>query len=141
MTEKMQILASMAAELVQPEALEENDDGFTLSLENGLLTFFSLGGYGAMDYCRAKVADLGEGELPAGLCEALLEGNFFWRATNGARLSLNARENALYLTERFDAEFMEKPEDLRRYVEGFMNTLADWRMRVETFQEAKEANL
>ncbi|MBR6372282.1 MAG: type III secretion system chaperone [Victivallales bacterium] len=139
MTDKMQMLASMAAELVPPDSLEENDDGFTLKLEDGLLSFFSSGGYASMDYCRAKVADLGEGELPEGLCEALLEGNFFWRATNGARISLNSRENAIYLTERFDADFISTTDEFRRYVEGFMRTIQGWRMRVETFQDAKEA--
>ncbi len=135
----MQVRESMAAELVPPDSLEENDDGFTLKLEDGLLSFFSSGGYASMDYCRAKVADLGEGELPEGLCEALLEGNFFWRATNGARISLNSRENAIYLTERFDADFISTTDEFRRYVEGFMRTIQDWRMRVETFQDAKEA--
>ena len=139
MTDKMQTLASLAAELVPPDNLEENDDGFTLALEDGLLSFFSSGGYASMDYCRAKVADLGKYELPEGLCEALLEGNFFWRATNGARLSLNSRENAIYLTERFDAAFISAANEFQRYVEGFMRTLLDWRMRVETFQDAKEA--
>ena len=138
MTDKMQMLASFAAGLVPPDNLEENNDGFTLKFEDGLLSFFSSGGYASMDYCRAKVADLGEDELPEGLCDALLEGNFFWRATNGARLSLNSKENAIYLTERFDADFISASDEFRRYVDGFMRTLMDWRMRVETFQETKE---
>ena len=139
MIDKMQILLSLAADFVPPDLVEENNDGFTLKFDEATLSFFSSGGYASMEYCRAKVADLGEGEPPEGLCEALLEGNFFWRATNGARLSLNSSENAIYLTERFDANFISGPNDFQRYIEGFMRTLMDWRMRVETYQEAKEA--
>ena len=139
MIDKMHMLVSLAADFVPPDLVEENNDGFTLKFDEAPLSFFSPGGYASMEYCRAKVADLGEGEPPEGLCEALLEGNFFWRATNGARLSLNSSENAVYLTERFDANFISDPNDFQRYIEGFMRTLMDWRMRVETYQEAKEA--
>lgn len=102
MTEDMMRLRGLAVRMVPEDAIGEDESGFALALPEASLSFFSTGGHSAAAYCRACVAELGEGSLPQSFVEAALRGNFFWRGTDGATLSFNAAGNSVWLTDRFD---------------------------------------
>ena len=44
-------------------------------------------------------------------------------------MSLNAAENAVYLTDRFDEGAFAEAGDFQDYLNGFLRTLHDWRAR------------
>lgn len=140
MTRELERLAGLAAELAPPEALSHNDLGFTLATSAADLDFFASGGAASTIYCRARVGALGEAECPAAFAEAALMGNFFWRATEGATLSWNETENAIYLTDRFDEGAMADAKALANYADGFLRTLHDWRARLQSYLEGKEVS-
>ena len=129
MTEHLQRLFEMAARLASSEAVAATETGFSLVLPVAKLDFFATGGHSAAAYCRAKVAGFGAAELPPSVTEAALRGNFFWRGTDGGVLSLNAAENAVYLTDRFDEGAFAEDGDFQDYLNGFLRTLHDWRAR------------
>ena len=137
MNQHLDHLAFLAAEIVPAEALLQDDTGFTIVTPEGDLHFFATGQASA--YCRTRIASLNETQCPDSFAEAALRGNFFWRGTDGATISLNTAENALYLTDRFDANAFEDADAFRAYADGFMRTLFDWRARLETALEGKEA--
>ena len=138
MIERLQQLADMAQGFAPPEAISEDDFGFSLDVNGDLLSFFSPGGISAACYCRAKVAALGGQKCPGAFAEAALNGNFFWRGTRGAVLSLNTTENSIYLTDRFDEGAFEDEEAFRDYINGFLRTLFDWQERLDSYIAGKE---
>ena len=130
MTEHMERLAGMASN-VAPGAVRNGEAGFAIDAPDAVIEFFSAGGRSAAGYCRAKVIDLGGAEVSAAFAEAALRGNFFWRATNGAVLSLNEKEGAVYLTDRFDEGAFADEDSFADYVDGFMRTRLDWQLRLD----------
>lgn len=92
-------------------------------------TLFSDSPDGRDVYFRAKVAPLEGVADPGALCEEALQGNFFWQGTQGATLSLNDTEQALYLTDRRDATDLDEDEALRDFAEGFVQRVVLWRGR------------
>jgi len=84
--------------------------------------------------CRSFVAGVTRVDDPAAFCREALEANFFWRGTNGATLSMDARATALYLTEFVAAADIDGPEALAAHLEGFVDTVVDWRLRVRSRQ-------
>jgi len=141
MTENLQRLKELAERASSPEAVRAGDEGFAIDTADAVVEFAFPGGYPAAAYCRAKVADLGDGGLPPGFAEAALRGNFFWRATAGAVLSLNEKEGAIYLTDRFDEGAFGDEASFRGYLNDFLRTRMDWRFRFDTAKDAagKEA--
>jgi len=133
MTDDMKRLYGFATRLAPETAIGENDAGFTLALPEATLFFFSAGGHSAAAYCRTTVAELGETAFPSAFAEEALTGNFFWRGTNGAVLSLNEEANAIYLTDRFDEGAFEDESAFGEYIEGFLATLGDWRARLSLY--------
>ena len=138
MIERLQQLADMAQSFAPPEAIGEGEFGFTLDVNGDSLSFFSPGGSSAVCYCRAKVAALGAQKCPGEFAEAALNGNFFWRGTSGAVLSLNTAENAIYLTDRFDEGAFEDEDAFKDYINGFLRTLFDWQERLDSYVAGKE---
>ena len=138
MTQGMERLAQLAAAFVQPEAISTDEFGFTLDADDVKLSFFAPGGDSGVAYCRALVGKLEERECPADFAEAALRGNFFWRATDGAVISLNLDENAIYMTDRFDEGAFEDDAAFRNYINGFLRTLFDWQERLEISLAEKE---
>ena len=138
MLDRLQQLADMAVAITSPEAVETTDYGFTIYIRDTTLAFFWAGGDHGACYCRAMVAELGDKECPTAFAEAALKGNFFWRATDGATLSLNASDNAIYLTDRFDENAFEDETAFADYFNGFLRTLYDWRERLTIALEGQE---
>ncbi len=138
MTQGLERLAQFAAAFALPEAVATDDDGFTLEADDVTLTFFAPGGESGVAYCRALVGNLEERECPADFAEAALRGNFFWRGTEGAVISLNQEEQAIYLTDRFDDGAFEDEAAFRDYINDFLRTLFDWQTRLETSLAEKE---
>ena len=112
--------------------------GFSLNTNDALLTFFMLDGNAHACFCRARIGELGDRKCPVGFAEAALKGNFFWQATDGATISLNTKENAVYLTDRFDEGAFEDEDAFRDYLDGFLRALFDWRERFDTYAQEKE---
>ena len=141
MTQDMQRLAEMAENLVPPGAITTDDAGFSIDVNGTTLEIFSPGEASYAGYCRAAVARFGEAKFPAAFAEEALKGNFFWRGTGGAVLSMNEEENAVFLTDRFDEGAFEDASALREYLEGFLATIDDWRARLSLYApETGEAN-
>ena len=138
MIEELQRLADMAKAIASPEAVDATDYGFTLDTGSTTLTFFSPNEASGVCYCRAEVGSLGDKECPAGFAEAALMGNFFWRATNGATLSLNKKDNAIFFTDRFDLGAFEDEKAFTNYLNGFLRTLYDWHERLSIALEGQE---
>ena len=128
----------MAEAIASPEAVATTDYGFTFDTGDSTLTFFWAGGNTGACYCRAEVGKLGEKACPASFAEAALKGNFFWRATDGATLSLSTSENAVYLTDRFDDNAFEDETAFADYINGFLRTLYDWTERLTIALEGQE---
>ena len=138
MTQGLERLAQLAAAFVPPEAISTDEYGFTLDADDVKLGFFAPGGESGVAYCRALVGKLDAHECPAEFAEAALRGNFFWRGTEGAVISLNLDENALYLTDRFDEGAFEDDDAFRDYINDFLRTLFDWQEHLETSLAEKE---
>ena len=138
MTNELEHLAALAVKLASPNAVIVNEFGFTLDNGGVSLDFFSPGSVTNEVYCRGCVGELGERPCPASFAEAALMGNFFWRATEGATLSLNETEHAIYLTDRFDAGAFADETALENYANDFLRTLRDWQGRLETSLETAE---
>ena len=138
MTQGLERLAQLAAAFVPPEAISTDEYGFTLDADDVKLSFFAPGGNSGVAYCRALVGKLDARECPADFAEAALRGNFFWRATDGAVISLNLDENAIYMTDRFDEGAFEDDAAFRNYINGFLRTLFDWQERLEISLAEKE---
>ena len=128
----------MAARIVSEEAVETNEVGFTLNVQDVRLMFFTPDIETAPVYCRALVGSFGDSECPGDFAEAALAANFFWRATEGATLSLNAQENAVYLTDRFDAEAFEDDNAFTGYIDTFLRTVYDWQLHLANYINAAE---
>ena len=138
MTQGLERLAQLAATFALSEAISADEYGFTLDAEDVKLSFFAPGGDSGVAYCRALVGKLDECECPADFAEAALRGNFFWRGTEGAVISLNLDENAIYLTDRFDESAFEDEAAFRNYINDFLRTLFDWQEHLETSLAEKE---
>ena len=139
MTDNLQRLAEMARGIASPEAVAEDDFGFSLDLDDVTLNFFAPSGDSYCVYCRAKVGEFGEQECPDDFAESALKGNFFWRATDGASLALNTEENAVYLTDRFDDGAFEDEDAFRDYINDFLRMLFDWQESLNASIAGKEA--
>ena len=104
MTDRIHRLADMAIGIASAEAVVEFDNGFTLNVFDTALTFFETHGDTGAFYCRAMIGRFGDEGCPCEFAEDALKGNFFWRGTEGATLSLSENDNAVYLTDRFDKD-------------------------------------
>ncbi|MBQ6472863.1 MAG: type III secretion system chaperone [Victivallales bacterium] len=131
MTEHLTRLADLAASFTSPKDISTDELGFTVDVAGVPLTFFVPDGFAASAYCRALVASLDKAALPGKFAEAALRGNFFWRATNGATISLNESENAIYLTDRFDEAAFEDSQALSAYIDEFLTVLRSWKNRLD----------
>lgn len=130
MTDNMMRLRELARGIAPEESISDDDAGFTIEFSEAPLFFFSAGGHSAAAYCRACVARLGSLPLPPSFAEEALKGNFFWRGTDGATLSYEKDENAIYLTDRFDDGAFADEAAFADYAAGIVATLADWRARL-----------
>ena len=139
MTESMQRLADLAGNFIPAENIHSDEAGFTLDLGGATLAFFSPGEGSYVGYCRALVAELGDRPLPAKFAVEALEGNFFWRGTDGAVVSFEEDENAVYLTDRFDDGAFEDEAAFGDFIDGFVRTLDDWRSRIDAYAEEEAA--
>ena len=139
MKDTLQRLADMAERITSSEAVRKDAFGFTMDIPDMPLSFFAANGDTNEAYCRALVGKT-EGACPAGFAEAALMGNFFWRATEGATLSLDEKENAIYLTDRFDEGAFEEEAAFTDYVNELLRTVQDWRSRLESYLMGKEAS-
>ncbi len=128
----------MAVRIASDEAVEINETGFTLDVQDARLMFFTPNSDTAPAYCRALIGKLGNNECPGDLAEAALMANFFWRATEGATLSLNEQENAVYLTDRFDEEAFEDEDSFTDYINTFLRNVYDWQLHLANYSDAKE---
>lgn len=138
MNREMERLSALAAKLAPDGAVTPEEFGFTLDNSIAPLYFFAVDGVSSPCYCRACVASLGATPCPLSFAEAALKGNFFWRATDGAVLSLDTAKNAIYLTDRFDEGAFANEAALASYADNFLRTLHDWRSRLETALAGKE---
>ena len=77
---------------------------------------------------------------PCEFAEDALKGNFFWRGTEGATLSLNENDNAVYLTDRFDKEAFDDEAAFAEYINAFLRSVYDWRARLDGYDATKEAS-
>lgn len=130
MTDNLKRLAALAAETVPPETVVPTAAGFRVAFPGASVDFFSPG-TGSFAYCRACVAEPDGHPLPAGFAEAALAGNFFWRGTEGAVLSLEAASGAVWLTDRFDDGAFADAAAFSEHSASFLRTLAAWRARLE----------
>ena len=128
----------MAVRIASEEAVETNEVGFTLNVQDAQLMFFAPNIEMAPVYCRALIGNLGNSECPSDFAEAALIANFFWRATEGATLSLNEQENAVYLTDRFDEEAFEDEKAFTDYINTFLRNVYDWQLHFANYIDAKE---
>ena len=112
MTQGLERLAQLAAAFAPPEAISSDEYGFTLGADDVELSFFAPGGDSGAAY--------------------------FWRGTEGAVISLNLDENAIYLTDRFDEGAFEDDDAFRAYINDFLRTLFDWQERLESSLAEKE---
>ncbi len=138
MTDNLQRLADMARSIASPEAVAEDEFGFSLDSNDVTLYFFAPSCESYCAYCRAKVGEFGEQGCPDDFAESALKGNFFWRATDGATLALNKEENAVYLTDRFDDGAFEDEDAFRNYINDFLRMLFDWQQSLNASIEGKE---
>ena len=138
MKDTLQRLADMAVGISSPETVQEDNFGFTMDIHETPIDFFALEDDTGTAYCRALVGSCGDSPCPVSFAEAALRGNFFWRATDGATLSLNESENAIYLTDRFDDTAFEDEGAFGAYIDGFLRMLQDWKARLATTISAEE---
>ncbi|MBP5640990.1 MAG: type III secretion system chaperone [Victivallales bacterium] len=136
---RLQRLADMAVIIASEEAVETNEIGFTLNVQDVHLMFFAPNIETAPVYCRALIGSFGKSECPGDFAEAALTANFFWRATEGATLSLNEQENAVYLTDRFDEEAFENEKAFTDYINTFLRNVYDWQLHLANYINATEA--
>ena len=136
---KLQRLADIAVGIASEEAVEINEVGFTLNVQDVQLMFFAPDIKTAPVYCRALIGNLGNSECPGDFAEAALAANFFWRATEGATLSLNEQENAVYLTDRFDEGAFEDEKAFTDYINTFLRNVYDWQLHLANYINATEA--
>ena len=129
----------MAVEITSEQAVETNVNGFSLNVQDAQLLFFRPDGDTATAYCRALIGKFGDAECPGDFAEAALMANFFWRATEGATLSLNEQENAVYLTDRFDEEAFEDEKAFADYINTFLRNVYDWQQHLANYINATEA--
>ncbi len=129
----------MAVRIASEEAVETNEVGFTLNVQDAWLVFFAPNIETAPVYCRALIGNFGNNECPGDFAEAALAANFFWRATEGATLSLNEQENAVYLTDRFDEEAFEDEKAFTDYIITFLRNVYDWQLHLANYISATEA--
>ena len=135
---RLQRLADMAAEITSKEAVETNESGFTLNVQDAQMMFFVPNGDTGTAYCRALIGKFGDAECPGDFAEAALMANFFWRATEGATLSLNEQENAVYLTDRFDEGAFEDKNAFTDYINTFLRNVYDWQLHLNDYINTKE---
>jgi len=128
----------MAAEIFSEDAVETNESGFTLNVQDAQLMFFSTNDDTETAYCRALIGQFGDAECPGEFAEAALMANFFWRATEGATLSLNEQENAVYLTDRFDEGAFKDEDAFTDYINTFLRNVYDWQLHLNDYNNAKE---
>ena len=140
MKDRIRRLADMAIEIASAEAVVEDESGFTLNVFDTVLTFFETDGDTGAFYCRAMIGSFGNGACPCEFAEDALMGNFFWRGTEGATLSLNENENSVYLTDRFDKNAFPDEASFAEYINGFLRSVFDWQARLDGNATAKEAS-
>lgn len=120
-------------------AVQTDENVLVVTVEENLsMTLFSDGPDSRDIYFRSKVAALAGTADPGALCEDALQGNFFWQGTEGASLSLNDAEQALYLTDRRDAEDLDDDETLRAFCERFLHMVLLWRARRDDYLSVEE---
>lgn len=85
---------------------------------------------------RARVADLPDAPDLAPCLEDLLAGNFFWRPTDGATLSLSG--DAVYLAERRDAAVFTDNAIFKDFLEHFIEQVVSWRERIALSRSPEE---
>ena len=110
------------------------EDGTCILELAGVSMLFYTDNVGSEDvYCRAEVASLEGVVHPDKLCEAALEGNFFWSGTDGAVLSLDPETRTLFLTERIPADDLTDGESVEAFCEAFVRMVLAWRDRQATY--------
>ncbi len=81
---------------------------------------------------RIKILSLKDLKKRGDFAKACLCGNFFWNATNGAKLSVSA-EDELFLTEKRALDEFYSIDDLNDCIEIYSETVNDWRIRSELY--------
>ncbi len=140
MTDRLQRLADMAIGIASAEAVVEEAIGFTLNVFDTALNFFETHGDTGAFYCRAVIGRFGNDGCPCEFAEDALKGNFFWRGTEGATLSLNENDNAVYLTDRFDKDAFDDEAAFAEYINAFLRSVYDWQARLDGYVATKEAS-
>ncbi len=128
----------MAIGIASEEAVETNENGFTLNVQDVQLRFFTPNDDAGTAYCRARIGTFNDGGCSGDFAEAALMANFFWRATEGATLSFNEQENAVYLTDRFDQGAFEDENAFTDYLNMFLRNVYDWQQQMDDAIHAKE---
>ena len=96
----------------------------------------------AREFAPPEAVVEAEAGCSGAFAEAALKGNFFWRGTAGATLSLDEVANAIFLTDRFDDGAFADAPALREYINDLLRTLFDWRARLGAGETAgKEATV
>lgn len=75
------------------------------------------------------------GHLPAGnnipLMEAMLSANFLWIQTGGATLSIDAANNGILLTDKWDDTVYSKGDILKIYIENLVDHAEYWQNAIQ----------
>ena len=77
---------------------------------------------------RARALSLDDIPRAGDFAKAAIAGNFFWGGTRGATLSIGP-DNALYLTERRDADELIADGGLEQCLADFLLSIGDWKER------------
>lgn len=72
--------------------------------------------------------------------EELLDGNFFWKATSGATLSINREEEMVYLLYDFHPSHTSF-QQFQHILENFIATSEEWDKKIINFAIAPETDM
>ena len=78
-----------------------------------------------------------KGENVAKVYGEILDGNFFWRHTQGATLSRDPNSEGIVLMDRIELRDMNYAR-FEKALENFVNTTESWMRKLESAQEEEE---
>ena len=129
MTTDFNDLKTLAAERYPAAFAAGEGDVFSLAVDGTTFEFFRAPGDPEGDvYVRARVLSLDDVPRAGDFAKAAIAGNFFWSGTRGATLSVGP-DNALYLTERRDADELSADGALEQCLADFLLSIGDWKER------------
>jgi len=125
-------LAADARSAFGADAVETDRNTVSVDFGEAVVTLIVRDRMPYFTWVRARVTSLEAFEDVGPFCEEALRANLFWRGTGGATLSIDEEGRNLYLSEPVHSDLLVGAGPLADYLETFLATLADWRLRARS---------